>query len=321
MPKTSKKDQRSKHWIITINHPNKQVDSWWNPAQFSYLILGFEIGKKNTPHLQGYVVFKKKQRLSKVKKFFPRAHLEIKRGTPLEASVYCKKDGKFAEFGVLPKTAAAVSSVRMKKKWELIRKYAKTGEFDKIPASEYVRYIHCIKRIHLDNPKKPKRLIKSQNYWVHGKSGVGKSYFARDKWPDYYVKNKTKWFDGYRGEATVLIDDLDLSHNWMGSYLKNWADIYAFRGEQKGGGLMLRPKHIVVTSQFSIKQFCAVGNSKHYIAVTSNVSSQPLNGSQELFDALDRRFVSINLKPYSERLNPFERVQRDVAASLAAMSD
>ena len=55
-------------------------------------------------HLQGYLVLKKKLRLAQTAAIdgFERAHLEVARGTPQEASEYCKKDGDFDEFGSLP---------------------------------------------------------------------------------------------------------------------------------------------------------------------------------------------------------------------------
>ena len=37
---------------------------------------------------------------------FRKAHVEVMRGTSLEASSYCKKDGDFTEYGVLSSVIA-----------------------------------------------------------------------------------------------------------------------------------------------------------------------------------------------------------------------
>lgn len=65
----------------------------------SYLIYAKEVGEKGTPHLQGYVEFTNDVKFKKLKQYFPRAHLERRRGTAKEASDYCKKDGDYVEKG------------------------------------------------------------------------------------------------------------------------------------------------------------------------------------------------------------------------------
>lgn len=72
--------------------------------QVSYLVYGYEEAPTTgTKHLQGYIVFPKKKRFSEAKALLPEGtHLEVKRGTPKEASEYCKKDGVFQEFGTCP---------------------------------------------------------------------------------------------------------------------------------------------------------------------------------------------------------------------------
>lgn len=100
------RDAPAKRWCFTINNYTAvELQSILDSSDnFDYLCVGRERGSNNTPHLQGYLVLKQKLRLANVKVLpgFARAHLEVSRGTPKQASDYCKKDGDFEEFGTLP---------------------------------------------------------------------------------------------------------------------------------------------------------------------------------------------------------------------------
>ena len=63
-----------------------------------------------------------------------------------------------------------------------------------------------------------------------------------------------KWFDGYNNEEVVVIDDLDPSHSFMGYELKKLADRYCYMVEVKNASMYIRPKRVVVTSQYTIEQ-------------------------------------------------------------------
>lgn len=62
-----------------------------------------------------------------------------------------------------------------------------------------------------------------------------------------YIKNpRTKWWDGYQGEANVIIDEFRGSIDV--SYLLRWLDRYPCSVEKKGGSLPLRATNFWITS-------------------------------------------------------------------------
>lgn len=68
------------------------------------------------------------------------------------------------------------------------------------------------------------------------------------------MKAQNKWFDGYKGEPTIIIDDLDYNGGQtLGHYLKIWADKWACTGEVKGGTVPLNHRQFIITSNYSIQ--------------------------------------------------------------------
>ncbi len=231
------------------------------------MIYNKEIGDEGTPHLQGYMCMKIKKRMTQMKTIMPTAHLEIKRGTVEQAIHYCKKPvadcmcehcvkarpqvADYTEYGDVPWEAHQA----MRNKWDDWYALAKQQKLDEIPKKILMRYYAAFKRIAQDNPEKPEDLTELGNLWIQAPTGYGKSRYVRERFPDYYDKAPNKWFVGYRGEETLLLDDMGPEQcKYLSWYIKRWADLYSFPMETKGGGRQIRPKRCIVTSQYTIAE-------------------------------------------------------------------
>lgn len=66
----------------------------------------------------------------------------------------------------------------------------------------------------------------------------------------FYPKLVNKWWCGYKGEPTVIMDDVDLNHTMFGQHLKIWTDRYGCVLETKGGAARDDYTKFIVTSQY-----------------------------------------------------------------------
>nr|AOV86230.1 putative rep protein [uncultured virus] len=248
----SDENKRCRGWIFTINNPTDwdRTDVERAMVGSTYGIVGDEVGENGTPHLQGFIRFKNAHSFHSIKQMLPRAHLEIQRGTCQQAADYCKKDGKFQEFGCLPQEKRSQGD-----KWKFIIEKAENGDIDAIKneyPSEYFRYHERIKSFRI---REPSILDELTNEWWWGETGTGKSKRAWELYPQHYNKLLNKWWDGYQNEEVVVIEEWAPRNDMTASNLKIWADRYPFNGEVKGGTLRnIRPKKIIVTSNYSMDQ-------------------------------------------------------------------
>ncbi|AIF76255.1 Rep [Audaxivirus minifulis] len=239
---------RSRCICFTLNNwTDEEYQQLVNWDQYEYLIIGKEIGKtNNTPHLQGYIEFKKRISLSKLKKFNPKIHWEPRKGTQSQAITYCKKENDFKEYGI-PK---------------------KQGErTDLVKARTIVQEHNMRTLLQLEDPVNIQQIRMCEKYltyceeqrswkpkviWIWGPSGSGKSRLAHamTENEDRYLKDESQWWDGYDKHETIIIDDFR-GKQMNFTYLLKLLDRYAMKLQVKGGYRECLAKKIIITSIFS----------------------------------------------------------------------
>ncbi len=261
--------QRGRDWCFTLNNYTedelrqlldrcRQSVSADGSSGLRFIVVGREVGAGGTPHLQGYVEFWNARTLGGAKRFIAdRAHLERRRGTSEQAYRYCTKENTFTTIGqrsISNGDRAERCGNAEKERWELARECAKSGRFDDIPADIFIRCYSSLKHIARDHMPDVADLDELPGVYIWGPAGVGKSRYAREQYPGAYLKLCNKWFDGYRGEDFIIMDDLGPPHACLAYHLKLWCDRYPFTAEIKGSALRIRPRKFIITSQYSIEE-------------------------------------------------------------------
>jgi len=262
-PNLNSNGSKAKHWTFTIINPSDaHISKFEDIKEFTtYWIYGKEVAPTTgTPHLQCYLVGKKQITLPTMRRWFGTSDghsFAVSMGTPEQNRVYCSKEGSFVEWGTLPEARNKAGGEATKRKWETIAQNAKEGKLDLICAEnpkEFVTNYRTLKQIGFDFQQNPDNLKEPCGEWIFGKTGIGKSFTARKENPKAYIKPMNKWWDHYNNEEVVIIEDMSPSYSQsMEYFMKIWPDCYAFPAEIKNHIVSIRPKKIVVTSQYHPK--------------------------------------------------------------------
>lgn len=249
----------SRSFCFTLNnYTEEDIVNIKDLGNFKYLIFGKEVGESGTPHLQGFVYYLTNRSLRAVKKDIPRAHFEVKKGTFKQAIDYCKKDDNYCEVGVAPIDAVEKGD-KQRVKWAMIMEKARVGDEDWLLENHPDIYFNQLHNFRSHRVFDLKTLVyhdkDTPHEWWHGETGTGKSKLLHENYPNAYPKNISKWWCGYRGEDVVYIEEWPLGLNdIMIHHMKKWVDRYKFLAEIKGGSMIIRPKKVIVLSNFSLEQ-------------------------------------------------------------------
>lgn len=228
------------YWLLTIPEADF-VPSL--PDGCRYVKGQLEEGEGGFRHYQLVCALKKKGSATTVRGMFGgRAHCELSRSTAANDYVW-KEDtriGEPFEFGQLPVTR------NEPKDWDRIWDLAKKGRLLDIPADVRIQHYRTLRTITADFAQ-PSGMERSCFVFC-GKTGTGKSRRAwAEAGMDAYPKDpRTKFWDGYRDQKHVVIDEfrgaIDISH------ILRWLDRYPVLVEIKGSATCLVAEKIWITS-------------------------------------------------------------------------
>lgn len=229
----------AKTWKFTLNN--------WTVAERDNILhwdvqrmaVAEETGEEGTPHLQGHVTFPRKMRLAALKKMLSRAHwepalvadwnYEHKDGQVVH-HIDNRKQGKRRDIDTAHEYAAQKKTMR-----EFVS--------EQKPGYQAMRAYEKI----LDVLSDPRPIQPIDVRWYFGPTGAGKTRSVYEEFPTCYRVLSHKWWDGYRGQETVLVDDYRASWCRFEELLR-LTDMYPFRVEVKGGSCEVGFKRIIITA-------------------------------------------------------------------------
>lgn len=238
-------------WCGTCNNYTENDEEFYknlkNDKSVTYFVMGYEVGESGTPHLQMFIYFKQAKSFSvmcnKYCKDQP-THWRNMRTNHYDSANYCRKDGKFIEFGEQPKQGGRSDLDAAAQMVKDGKSMIEIGE--KCPGV-MMRYSKGIQTL-INLQYKP-RTVAPQFYWFWGESGSGKTYTVEQiakKPEDIYMKANTKWWEGYKQQQIVLFDEYD---GWLKIRdLNQLLSHHTHQVEVKGGSIEFNSPIIIITS-------------------------------------------------------------------------
>jgi len=197
-----------------------------------------------------------------------------------EASlIYCQKECKnITETGTRPKVwpKPAQKKKRLLNSELLKRPLNELVDEELVPLRGLKRLKEDID-LYMAFKAQPANTTDCKGIWIYGDAGTGKSHAVRTKYPDCFLKAQNKWWDGYKGQSVVLLDDFDKQGTCLSHYLKIWADRWTCTAEVKGSTISTAHSIFIITSNYSINELF------------------PLQADPDLYAAISRRFKEVHM--------------------------
>ena len=226
------KDIQVKAYMLTINNPKEHDMSHEQIKNicatefktFQYGAMQDEIGEKGTYHTHVLLYFTSRVRLSKIKKHFPIAHIDVVKGSLTDVINYIKKEGKWAtskkaetsventfeDFGTPPAEFGRRND--MSELYQMVLAGMTNAEIID-QNQDYILQIDKLDKLRttvLTERYKETIRLDLQVIYISGPTGVGKTrgvYESNGYSNVYRVTDYKNCFDGYNCQPIICFDE------------------------------------------------------------------------------------------------------------------
>lgn len=247
--------KKSRKFQLTINNPTEEDGTKIKAIICQYCIYCYEEAPKTgTKHVHVFIYYRTQKTWKDLKDLFPVAHIEVCKGSIKENIAYIKKHGNWKEYGECPQQGRRCDIEDL---CEKINKGADLYQIAQEMPSMIVKYSKGIEKL-----ISIRMIHRSEGpivTWYWGPTGVGKTRTACQTGASVYIKDHTQWWDGYKQQETIVIDDFDVLPSgkpcWPFRDLLRLLDRYPYAGQYKGGYIPIKSKNIIITSEFPPEHF------------------------------------------------------------------
>ncbi len=262
---------QSKNWCFTDFELLDWGKIYTETEDIRYICWGTEIcPQTKKKHYQGWIQVDKKKRLNGIKKMCQskKIHIEACRGTEGENNKYCQKDNQYD-------TAGDYITQGSRTDLNLLKKIIdEGGTLEKIANENFHAFVQYNRGFQeykkIIDRRLRKKFRKVKVILIHGKTGTGKTRKAWESSDDIYkIQGKAlKWWDGYEGEKTLLIDEYD--NDIPLTELLGILDGYQLRLPIKGSFTYANWETVYITS--NIKELHQNAKSEHKDALRRRIT-------------------------------------------------
>lgn len=245
--------RRSRNFCFTINNPLMSGPELLaiikGFSNFRYCVFQLETGESGTRHYQGFLQFTSPKRWDTVVKYLPKWALFICNGSPQQNVDYCTKtdtriDGPWTA-GEFITTGKRTDLMALAKKIENGESLSDIAKNDPTNFMKYASGIYKYARVVQQPPIRAELRV----VLFIGPTNVGKTHQAYCNYPGAFIKDSSKWWEGYHGQKDVILDEFagslsQQSLDWTLRLLDKWP----LRVENKGGSEPFMATNIIITT-------------------------------------------------------------------------
>lgn len=239
---------RARAYVFTVNNPTEEEVNDLQCITCRYIVYQHERGEGGTVHIQGYVVFDNAVGFATAKRRIgARAHVEVRRGSHVQAKAYCTKDEtRIPGSMIYERGDEPAQGVRsdLEEVRTMLDDGASLLEIAETNFGTFLRYNRGLQLYRLLRTNQ--RSWKTRVIILYGEPGTGKSRMAQLLHPGAYWKPHGMWWDGYEHHSEVVIDEF---YGWLPyNLILNLLDRYPLNVEVKGGTVSFVARTVILTS-------------------------------------------------------------------------